>query len=81
MNSEFWSFLQDPLMVSVHTRNWLKLQQIKTVLNASLADIVELWADGKGPLTLNFRAEDIRQLIRAIFQNTDRRAEALVKIL
>lgn len=68
-------------MVSVHTRNWLKLQQIKTVLNASLADIVELWADGKGPLTLNFRAEDIRQLIRAIFQNTDRRAEALVKIL
>lgn len=68
-------------MVSVHTRNWVKLQQIKTILNASMAEIVELWADGKGPLTLNFRAEDIRHLIRAIFQNTDRRANALANIL
>lgn len=68
-------------MVSVHTKNWVKLQQIKTILNASLRDIVDLWAEGKGPLSMNFRAEDIRHLIRAIFQNTDRRANALTKIL
>lgn len=50
------------------------------ILNASMAQIAEQWADGKGPLTLNFRAEDIRHLIRALFQNTDRRASVLATI-
>lgn len=51
------------------------------ILNASMAHIAEQWADGKGPLTLNFRAEDIRHLIRALFQNTDRRANVLATII
>lgn len=68
-------------MISVYAKNWLKLQQIKMILNASMAQIVEQWADGKGPLTLNFSAEDIRHLIRALFQNTDRRANVLASIL
>lgn len=59
----------------------MKLQQIKMILNASMAQIAEQWADGKGPLTLNFRAEDIRHLIRALFQNTDRRANVLASII
>lgn len=51
------------------------------ILNASMAQIAEQWADGKGPLTLNFRAEDIRHLIRALFQNTDRRSNVLASIV
>lgn len=51
------------------------------VLNASMAEIVEQWADGKGPLTLNFSSDDIRRLIRALFQNTDRRARVLANII
>lgn len=62
-------------------KHWVKLQQIKMILNASMAQIAEQWADGKGPLTLNFRAEDIRHLIRALFQNTDRRANVLASIV
>lgn len=62
-------------------KHWVKLQQIKMILNASMAQIAEQWADGKGPLTLNFRAEDIRHLIRALFQNTDRRANVLASII
>lgn len=73
-------FLQDPLDVSIYVKHWVKLQQIKMILNASMAQIAEQWADGKGPLTLNFRAEDIRHLIRALFQNTDRRAKILSTI-
>lgn len=73
--------LQDPLDVSIYVKHWMKLQQIKMILNASMAQIAEQWADGKGPLTLNFRAEDIRHLIRALFQNTDRRANVLATIV
>lgn len=67
--------------VSIHVKHWIKLGQIKMILNASMAQIAEQWADGKGPLTLNFRAEDIRHLIRALFQNTDRRANVLATIV
>lgn len=73
--------LQDPLEVSIYVKHWVKLQQIKMILNASMAQIAEQWADGKGPLTLNFRAEDVRHLIRALFQNTDRRANVLASIV
>lgn len=67
--------------MSIYVKHWVKLQQIKMILNASMAQIAEQWADGKGPLTLNFRAEDIRHLIRALFQNTDRRANVLASIV
>lgn len=75
------SYFQDPLRVSVHVKQWVKLQQLKSILNASMAEILELWADGKGPLTLNYKAEEIRHLIRALFQNTDRRANVLASIV
>ena len=34
----------------------------------------------QGPLTQEFTAQEVRGLIRAIFQNTDRRAAILAKI-
>lgn len=46
-----------------------------------MVHILELWADGKGPLTLNYKSEEIRHLIRALFQNTDRRANVLASIV
>lgn len=51
------------------------------ILSASLLEITEHWAEGTGALTLNFRAEEIKHLIRALFQNTKRRADALNKII
>lgn len=70
----------DPREVSIFVSNWNKLGEIIFVLGASLADIDDRWADGKGPLALQFQPEDVRQLIRALFQNTDRRANVLAKI-
>lgn len=67
--------------MTIHVRYWVKLQQTQMMLGASMAQIAEQWADGKGPLTLNFRAEDIRHMIRALFQNTDRRANILATIV
>lgn len=59
----------------------MKFQQIHMMLGATMAQIADQWADGKGPLTMNFRAEDVRHLIRALFQNTDLRANILAAIV
>uniref|UniRef100_T1PI76 Centromere/kinetochore Zw10 n=1 Tax=Musca domestica TaxID=7370 RepID=T1PI76_MUSDO len=61
--------------------SWMKLQQLQMILNASLQEIVDQWCDGAGILTANYKAEELRHLIRALFQNTDRRAKALSRIV
>lgn len=51
------------------------------MLNASLQEITEKWCGGAGILTANYKAEEVKHLIRALFQNTDRRAKALAQIV
>uniref|UniRef100_A0A1L8DX26 Centromere/kinetochore protein zw10 n=1 Tax=Nyssomyia neivai TaxID=330878 RepID=A0A1L8DX26_9DIPT len=72
---------QDPLEVNVTVKSWTKLQQLKMILGASLAEITDQWSAGKGPLTLSFKADEVKHLIRALFQNTNRRAIALNSIV
>ena len=59
----------------------MKLIQMKMILNASLVQITDQWSEGKGPLTLHYKPDDIKHLIRALFQNTERRAVALASII
>lgn len=66
--------------VELYVKHWLQFQELITILNASLRDIEERWGDGKGLLAHQFTAEQVKQLIRALFQNTSRRAEVLAKI-
>ncbi|CAH1790755.1 unnamed protein product [Owenia fusiformis] len=61
-------------------QKWQKFMELMLVLNASLHDIADRWTDGKGPLAHEFSAGEIKQLIRALFQNTDRRSAILAKI-
>ena len=63
-----------------HVAKWNRLQELQILLDAKLVDIADRWADGKGPLALEFTANEVKQLIRALFQNSDRRAAALAKI-
>lgn len=65
----------------INVVSWMKLTQMKTILSASLAEITEQWSERKGPLALNYRSEEIKHLIRALFQNTDRRSKALSMII
>ena len=67
-------------LLSKRVAKWQKLLELKMVLDASLMGISDRWADGKGPLAEEFPANEIKQLIRALFQNTDRRAVTLSKI-
>ncbi|NXF09779.1 ZW10 protein, partial [Smithornis capensis] len=66
--------------VPVYVQKWMTFKELMIVLQASLQEIVDQWADGKGPLAAEFSAAEVKSLIRALFQNTERRAAALAKI-
>ncbi|KAK8726414.1 hypothetical protein OTU49_010253 [Cherax quadricarinatus] len=61
-------------------RLWGKFCELIVILGASLRDILDRWAEGKGPLANEFTPDEAKQLIRALFQNTDRRAQVLARI-
>ena len=63
-----------------YARKVTMLEQLMAVLDASLQIIVDLWSNGKGSLANEFTADQIKHLIRALFQNTEKRANALAKI-
>ena len=61
-------------------KSWIRFRELIFMLNASLREIEERWAGGKGPLATEFSVEEMKQLIRALFQNTERRAMILARI-
>ncbi|XP_034995595.1 centromere/kinetochore protein zw10 homolog [Zootoca vivipara] len=66
--------------VPVYVPKWMTFKELMLVLQASLQVIVDRWADGKGPLAAAFSPSEVKNLIRALFQNTERRAAALARI-
>ncbi|KAG7321499.1 hypothetical protein KOW79_015914 [Hemibagrus wyckioides] len=66
--------------VPVYVKKWMTFKELSIVLQASLQEIVDRWAEGKGPLAQEFSSNEMKSLIRALFQNTERRAIALTKI-
>ncbi|NXT00652.1 ZW10 protein, partial [Jacana jacana] len=66
--------------VPVYVQKWMTFKELMIILQANLQEIVDQWADGKGPLAAEFTAAEVKSLIRALFQNTERRAAALAKI-
>ena len=69
-----------PDSVSQYCKEWGKVKQLAAVLNAGLQEIVEMWSAGSGPLAKDFTAGEVRGMVKALFQNTERRAAALSKI-
>ncbi|ESO12710.1 hypothetical protein HELRODRAFT_62313 [Helobdella robusta] len=63
-----------------HIEFWIKLKELKFVLNARLMEIRDRWAAGKGPLADAFTKEEMDSLIRALFQNTEMRSAVLAVI-
>ncbi|PIK43642.1 putative centromere/kinetochore protein zw10-like [Apostichopus japonicus] len=71
---------QDSVVTAVHIKEWTRFEELLFILEASMKDIVERWADGKGPLADVFEPLQVKGMIRALFQNTERRADALSHI-
>ncbi|KAM4828257.1 centromere/kinetochore protein zw10 homolog isoform 2-T2 [Thomomys bottae] len=66
--------------VPVYVAKWMSFKELMVILQANLQEIGDRWADGKGPLATAFSSSEVKALIRALFQNTERRAAALAKI-
>ncbi|CAH0766065.1 unnamed protein product [Diatraea saccharalis] len=71
---------QNTTDVEQYVKSWKKLQELIFVLGGSLKDIEKHWKDGTGPLAVHFNTEELRSLIKALFQNTQFRANLLSKI-
>ncbi|KAF3420746.1 hypothetical protein E2986_03244 [Frieseomelitta varia] len=70
----------DNQKIHQHVRKWEKFLELIQVLGASLKEIEMRWDNGKGPLAREFTASQVKQLIRALFQNTERRSNLLASI-
>ncbi|XP_070566782.1 centromere/kinetochore protein zw10 homolog [Ptychodera flava] len=71
---------QERVAMELHVSQWTKFTELITVLEANLQEILDRWTDGKGPLAHAMTANEVRNLIRALFQNTEKRAATLAKI-
>lgn len=69
--------MQDPTVIDANVEAWKKLGHLKMILNSTLLEITENWSEGKGPLSATFKADEVKRLIKALFQNSDRRSKAL----
>jgi centromere/kinetochore protein ZW10 len=65
-------------MVSIYTPNWFKLQYLGEVLDSSLADIRYFWTNGE--LKLEMEAEEVVDLIKALFAESEHRRKAIAEI-
>ncbi|XP_046676951.1 centromere/kinetochore protein zw10 homolog [Homalodisca vitripennis] len=71
----------EPQEIHRHVKKWAKFTELQLVLGAGLREVDDRWADGKGPLAQEFTADQVRHLVRALFQISDRRAILLAKII
>jgi centromere/kinetochore protein ZW10 len=65
-------------MVSVYTPNWFKFQYLGEILDSSLADIRYFWTDGE--LKLEMDADEVVDLIKALFAESEHRRKAISEI-
>jgi len=65
-------------MGPLYIPNWFKLSYLSEILVGSLADIRWMWNDGE--LKLEFTAEEIVDLMEALFSDSDHRRRAITDI-
>ena len=61
-----------------YTSSWLKFQYLANILESSLIDIKFLWTEGE--LSLEFSADEVVDLIEALFADSDHRRRAIQEI-
>ncbi|KFD57065.1 hypothetical protein M514_01950 [Trichuris suis] len=77
---EFLFTSEKPARPEAYCQTWRRMEELIFVLENNLKGIEERWNAGNGPLASCFTADEMRKLIRAIFQNTDQRALVLSKL-
>lgn len=59
---------------------WLRFRELTSFLGLSLTDVVDRWADGKGPLAMQLSATELARLVVAVFEKTSRRDALLAQL-
>ena len=65
-------------MTFVYCPTWLKFQYLAEIMEATLADIKWMW--GEGELSLEFEAEEVVELVEALFAESEYRRRAVGEI-
>ncbi|KAJ5229539.1 hypothetical protein N7489_010247 [Penicillium chrysogenum] len=65
-------------VTAIYVPSWLRFQYMINILESSLADIKYLWIEGE--LGLEFSAEEVIDLIEALFAESDYRRRAISEI-
>jgi centromere/kinetochore protein ZW10 len=70
---------QEPIpMTAVYVSNWLRFQYLINILESSLVDIKYLWTEGE--LSLEYSADEVADLIKALFAESAHRRSAIAAI-
>jgi centromere/kinetochore protein ZW10 len=69
---------EERTLVHVYTPSWLRFVYLGELLEASLADIKFLWTEGE--LSLEFEADEVVELIQALFAESEHRRGAIREI-
>ncbi|KAK4873186.1 hypothetical protein RN001_015215 [Aquatica leii] len=69
----------NPEEVNLYVESWQKLNKMVFILGANLAQITEEWE--RGSLRTQFTPDEVKRFIKAVFPNTDCRAQALNHIV
>ncbi|VDP08907.1 unnamed protein product, partial [Soboliphyme baturini] len=70
----------DKIVISRYSARWRALNEMSSCLSCDLQRFADRWASGNGPLAKCFSSDQVRHLIRAVFQNTRNRADVLALI-
>jgi centromere/kinetochore protein ZW10 len=65
-------------LTPIYTPNWFRFQFLVSILESSLADIRYLWEEGE--LRLEFSADEVVDLIQALFADSDLRRRTIADI-
>jgi protein transport protein DSL1/ZW10 len=65
-------------LTAVYVSNWLRFQYLSNILESSLVDIKYLWTEGE--LSLEFSANEVIELIEALFAESSHRRNAIAEI-
>jgi protein transport protein DSL1/ZW10 len=65
-------------LTAVYVPNWLRFQYLSNILESSLVDIKYLWTEGE--LSLEFSADEVIELIEALFAESSHRRNAIAEI-
>jgi protein transport protein DSL1/ZW10 len=62
----------------IYVPSWLRFQYLANILESSLVDIKYLWKESE--LRMEFTADEVVDLIRALFAETRQRRDAIAEI-